>query len=634
MADFHFLRPLWFIALLALPLIIWLLKKLSYQYSGWQQVIPAHLQQVLMANNSNKQQTSAVLPVVIYLLVITALAGPTYQKLPQPVFNVERGSVIVMDMSYSMYSTDIAPNRLTRARFKAIDILDNINEGDIGLVAYAGAAFIISPLTQDINNIKLLLPSLTPEIMPEVGSDPFPALLTANDMLVNAGHLKGDIYWLTDDVDRFDLEAIQEFIKDYPHRLNILGIGSTEGAPITLPNGELLKDDSGQIVIPKLPVGKLNGLASQSGGQYRTISHNNSDIEALTSYQLPSDSKEQDEEQSQLGDSWQELGPYLVLLILPLVLSYFRRGVILSLAPLAFLIMPNAPAIAQNAPEQSTQATAPQQPSAIEQSWQNLWQTQNQQAQQKYNNQQFAQAAQQFEDPMWQASAHYRAGNYQASVDALEGLNNPSALYNKGNALAKLGKFDDAIAAYEQALEQQPDFEQASNNKKLLEQLKDQQEQQNQQQDQSQQQGNQNNQQQDQQGQQQGDQEQSEQNSDQREDQQGSQQQDQQSQEQQENDKQDQQQNNQNQESQSQQDKQQEQQEQNAQAQQNEQEQKAQQMSQAQAQLDEQKQKELEQKHMQLLNKVTDDPHLLLRNKMQLEYQKRRHQNSGAKKKW
>lgn len=644
MADFHFLRPLWFIALVALPLIIWLIKKLSFQYSGWQQVIPAHLQKVLMSQGNKKQSVSIFVPGLIFVLAVTALAGPTYQKLPQPVFNVERGSVIVMDMSYSMYSTDVAPNRLTRSRFKAIDILDSINEGDIGLVAYAGASFIISPLTQDINNIKLLLPSLTPEIMPEIGSDPFPALLTANDMLINAGHLKGDIYWLTDDVDRLDIEAINEFIQDYPHHLNILGIGTSDGAPITLPNGELLKDDTGQIVIPKLPIGKLNGLAKKSGGVYQTITHSHDDVESLTSYQLPQDSKELEQEQTKLGDSWQELGPYIVLAILPFVLGYFRRGIILSILPVVMFLPPTPLAFAQAIDKPQTQAapTNAQADNQLAQAWNNLWQTPDQQAQKKYNDQNFEAAAQQFEDKLWQSSAQYRSGNYQQAAEILSGIDTPQALYNKGNALAKAGQIDEAIEAYQQALDQQPDFTQAQDNKALLEKLKEQNQQQDQQgkdqdqQKESEQNENQNN---DQQGEQNGANDQENQNSESQEQksdaenqQDQSQNNKQENQNQQDNAEQDQKQSDQQQ--QNEQDKEQEQQAQNQNQQKTEGEEQQQEMKQAAMQQSDQKQKELEQKHMQLLNKVTDDPHLLLRNKMQLEYQKCRHQNSGAKKKW
>ena len=131
-----------------------------------------------------------------------------------------------MDMSYSMYATDVKPNRITRARYKAVDLLAKINEGDIGLIAYAGDAFIISPLTQDIKNIELLLPSLSPDIMPVQGANAFAALNLADKTLKNAGHVSGDIYWFTDDIDNDEMSDVYEWSKNNSHQVNILGVGS------------------------------------------------------------------------------------------------------------------------------------------------------------------------------------------------------------------------------------------------------------------------------------------------------------------------------------------------------------------------------------------------------------------------
>lgn len=146
MSDFHFLRPWWLLAILALIFSLHLLKKYRLSQSGWQQLLPKHLAKVLVDGQQQQKSLSLSLPFIIGLLAITALAGPTWKKLPQPVYQIARGSVLIMDMSYSMYSTDISPNRLTRARFKAVDLLEQLNEGEIGLIAYAGDAFTISPL--------------------------------------------------------------------------------------------------------------------------------------------------------------------------------------------------------------------------------------------------------------------------------------------------------------------------------------------------------------------------------------------------------------------------------------------------------------------------------------------------------
>jgi len=630
MTDFHFIRPLWLIALAALVVAIILLKKYRLAQSGWQQLLPKHLSKVLIDNNQSVQKLSLTLPFIIGLLSIIALAGPSWQKLPQPVYQLARGSVLIMDMSYSMYSTDISPNRLTRARFKAIDLLDNLNEGEIGLIAYAGDAFTISPLTDDINNIKLLLPSLSPDLMPELGSNPFAALTMANEMLTNSGHVKGDIYWFTDGIDNEDIQDITEWSREYPHRLNILGIGTKMGAPIKLTSGELMKDNNGAIIIPQLTEGYLQGVASRGRGNYTRINNNTDDIDALLKNTLDLNSSSDDKSQQETtntGDQWQEAGPYLLLLILPLVLVYFRRGRLLALLPLCILFTPIDQAHADI--------------------WQDLWKTSDQQAQKKYNKESYAEAAEQFKEPLWQGSAHYKAGNYQEALASFKKENSAQALYNQGNALAQLQQIDEAIKAYEEALAKNPELTDARENKELLEQMKKQQE------SQQDQQGEDNKEQdKNQEGQENKEQQEGEQDGDQKEDgQQGEQQNqsqqgdknDEQSEEQSQDGDQSEQDSEQKKDEQlkSEEQKKKDQEEKEAeekaaqQAKESEDGKEPQQSTQAQLAA-EKLAKETEQKHQQLLNKVTDDPYLLLRNKMQLEYQKRRQNRGtiGVNKKW
>jgi len=624
MTDFHFIRPLWLFAIIVLMLMLFMLKKLRIKQSGWQQLLPAHLAKVLVQGNARAKSSSLVIPFFIGLLSILAMAGPSWQKLPQPVYQVAQGSVLIMDMSYSMYATDVAPNRLTRARYKAIDLLDSIKDGEIGLIAYAGDAFSISPLTDDNNNIKLLLPSLSPELMPVLGSNPVAALTLANEMLVNAGHNSGDIYWFTDGIDNIDIQDITQWSREHPYRLNILGVGTKAGAPIKLNNGELMKDDNGAIIVPKLTVQALRGLANRGNGNYTTLTHNNRDIEKLTLQPLISETEES-KKTDNTGDQWQEFGPYLLLLVLPMLLGYFRRGALLLTLPFALIFIPNNKAQADI--------------------WQDLWKTKDQQGQEHFKSEQYQQAAQEFKNPLWQGSAHYKAGDYEQALAAFQQADSADALFNQGNALAKLQRLDEAIAAYDKALQRDPNLTDAKENKKIVEQLKKQQKE-----NQEQQSGDDQQQQskdQDQQSENQDGKNQDSESDNQQNEQQDQQSSEQQNSDQQSSDQQDSEQKNQENESSEQNEEQQQQAEDDKQESSDEQQAKsAQQAEEAEKptdekslqaqQLAEELAKETEQKHQQLLNKVTDDPYMLLRNKMQLEYQKR-HQdrrNIGVKKKW
>ena len=102
MADFHFIRPWLLLPIIALFFALKLLKKYRLSQSGWQQLLPKHLASVLVDKQDSQQKLSLTFPFIIGLLAIVALAGPTWKKLPQPVYQIARGSVLIMDMSYSM----------------------------------------------------------------------------------------------------------------------------------------------------------------------------------------------------------------------------------------------------------------------------------------------------------------------------------------------------------------------------------------------------------------------------------------------------------------------------------------------------------------------------------------------------
>ena len=660
MTDFHFIRPLALWLIIAVFFVLYLIKKWKRSQSGWQSFLPAHLAKVLLESDNSQSMhvqdknsagkafistiTASFIPFVIGLLTVLALAGPTWEKLPQPVYQVARGSVLIMDMSYSMYATDLAPNRLTHARYKASDLLDEINEGDLGLVAYAGDAFVISPLTEDINNIKLLLPAVSPDIMPELGSNPLVALMLADEMLKNAGHVEGDIYWFTDGIDTDDLQDINEWSSQVPHKINILGIGTQTGAPIKLPSGELFKDNNGSIVLPSLPQSTKNqlaGIASRSHGNYQTIRNDNKDLTRIINAPILDENGNRthtsgtsgidgaEDEQSDnlnMGDQWQEFGPYLLLLILPLFLTYFRRGNYLLFIPFSLLLMPTEKAYAFT--------------------WDDLWKTKNQQAQKKFNDEQFTEAGEQFVDKNWQASSYYKAKEFDKALSAFEKDDSATGLFNQGNTLVQLQKYKEALERYQQALQKDPNFTDAKDNIETIKRLQEQQEEQqkneggessdkekNGEQKDQEQQGEQGDKSDDDAEQKEGDQ--------QKDDQQGSDEQNSESKSTEDKDAE-----SENEEGNSQQAKTDEEkrQEEQAKAEEakalSEEEQKAAEEQEVktaqQIAIEEKLQQELDEKHQQIFNKVTDDPYLLLRNKMKLEYNKRKSdgRSSGDHKKW
>ena len=589
---FHFLRPEWFWAFVPLIALVFAARYLIKQRSGWQGLLANHLYQHLMTTEGNKRPTPPLSLLALgWILTVFALAGPTWEKLPQPVYQLNTGKVVLMDMSMSMRATDIVPDRLTRAKFKAIDLVEAITEGETGLIAYSGDAFVISPLTSDSQNLVSLIPSLVPEIMPVPGSDAILGLEKASELLANAGYQQGEIFMITDGIELDEMATIREFAAASSYRLSILGVGTEEGAPIKLSNGDFLKDYSGAIVVPKLTTANLKLIARAGAGRYAPMQSDNSDIDFLIDQTLLEQSENSEQEESNQGDQWEEMGPYLLLLLLPIAAYSFRRGLAFVFV-LGFLpLYPN---------------------NAHANWWDDLWLTKNQQGQASFKQEQFDNAAQQFKDPSWKGASHYRNGNYQDAVDEFSKLDTPDAHYNRGNALAQLGELDAAIEAYDQTLSQQPEHEDAIANKALLEQQKQEQDQQQEQDsessDENQEQSD--SEQQDQESGDQNEQDQSEQDS------------------QSQNEPQDQSEGEQNnsEESQESESEQQESEEQNQEEAEQEQQEAEGEEQQAQAQPEEltDEQKEQLQRLENLLRKVPDDPSFLLKQKMLLENQKRR----------
>ena len=459
--EFHFLRPYWFIALIPLAFLLWKLAKRHLVNRHWESVCdPELLPYILVGRTGKKKYTDITLLTLISILVVFALAGPTCERLPQPVFQKQSALVIALDLSYSMYSEDVKPSRLERARYKISDLLDMRQEGQTALLVYAGDAFTVTPLTDDIKTIKSQLNALSPEIMPAPGSNAEIAISKSTDLLKQAGISKGHVLLITDEVDSKHNDSFINANKS-GYKVSILGIGTREGTPIKLSDGGFLKDRNGTIVIPKLSTETLRQLVSSGGGYYETSQVSDGDIERLNRL-FNSGLEKNDETETEFEtDRWHEFGPWLVLLVIPFVAFGFRRGYLVLLV--------------------GVMISNPDEAIAFE--WNDLWINQNQKAMRALENEQAEVAAELFKDNEWKAAAKYRAGDYAAIEELLDKYQDNRSLYNKANSFARQGRFDEAIAAYDQVLKNDPEHEDAKFNKELIEkELEKQQQQQNQQQ--------------------------------------------------------------------------------------------------------------------------------------------------------
>lgn len=443
-AEFHFLRPWW---LLALPaLVLWLRYRPRRRASGWDALCDARLApHVLAVARTGQDRLHAWTLPTAALLAVLALAGPAWERTPLPVFRDTAALVILLDLSRSMDAADVSPSRLTRARFKIDDILQRRRSGLTALVVYAGAAFTVTPLTDDARNILAQLPVLATDLMPVAGSRADLAIDRAADLLRQAGVRGGDVLLVTDGVTPDERVAALRAIDRGNLRLSVLAVGTDAGAPIPDGRGGFLADARGTPALARLPRDALAQLARRGGGAFLVAGPDDRDRDALLALFDRAAGAGAGEATTLRADQWLERGPWLVLLALPLAAAGFRRGwLMLAAAVILPGVSPDAQAL----------------------DWASWWRRPDQQAYRAFVDREPARAATLFEDPAWKAAAQYRAGDFADA--ARNAARAPGADYNRGNALARLGRYDEAIAAYEAALKRNPDDADARHNLELL----------------------------------------------------------------------------------------------------------------------------------------------------------------------
>ena len=450
LADFHFLRPLWLLLVLLLPLMYLAFRQLHLGDSGWSRLIPARLLSPVIRHEgtSGRPPKSPMVPAAMALVVLaTALAGPAWREAPTPLKQPGESLVIALDLSLSMLATDVEPDRLTRAKRKIRDILA-VRQGSLtGLLVYAGDAHVVTPLTDDTRTIEGMLDVLDPVIMPATGNRADLAIVRAADLLKQGAPGNGRILVITDQIGEHYWPEIRETLSETRYAFNTLVVGTEEGGPIPLARRGFIREN-GEIVISRATPGALSELARSTGGQSHELTLNNTDIESLEL--SPKDTDDwQDTSAGLTVTRWQDDGYWLLWLAAPLILLGWRRG---AFTALALVLLPAFP-----------------QPAAA-MTWADLWQRQDQRAPELIRNDP-KQAAARLDDPEWKGSALYRSGQFDAAAQVFSRAEGPRASYNQGNALARAGKLEEAVTAYTSALAANPDMEDARHNLKIVEEL-------------------------------------------------------------------------------------------------------------------------------------------------------------------
>lgn len=439
----YFERPYWFLVVIPLGILMYVLYTNIKMKSNWQELCDHHLLKYLMVKRvSNSLQGPLIGLLILWLFASVALVGPVLSKQKVRIYNDKQSKIILLDMSTSMYSNDVKPSRFERAKFKVLDLLKLIKTGQTALVAFAGDAFTVTPLTDDTNTIKLHMTNLEPNIMPVQGSRSDLALQKGLQLLEQGAVASGEIILITDEIDKRSFEEASNILAA-GHRISVIAVGTQEGAPVPLRGGGFLKDRSGAIVIPKVDMKSLAALARKGGGYFANMTTDDSDLNIIMQN---SHNMQNAEESDQYAEIKRDIGPWLVLLMLPIFALGFRKG-LLNIVILC-CVMNYGELYAFELDSL-------------------LW-NKNQQAKEKFDQKKYDDSAKTFTDSEWKAAAHYKNKNWQEALKEYQKIDTADGYYNRGNTLAKLNRFEEAIQAYDQALALQKEHEDARHNKKLI----------------------------------------------------------------------------------------------------------------------------------------------------------------------
>lgn len=478
-SQFHFTHPLWLLLALMIP-CLWGLFFFFYRErsTGGHQLtkfIDSHLLPYLLISGKQKQHKAAaalLLWSVAWLCLTLALAGPRWNFRDIEVLAKNQSLVVVLDLSESMNATDVKPSRLGRAKQKIEDIINLSHGVKMGLIAFAADPHMITPITEDKETIRHLLPSLATDLIYVQGSR-LSAALEMGMMMLKAEPDQSKALLVLSDGGFEDSSAIgtSRRLAESGITVYAMGVGTAEGAPLRDHENNIMKKN-GVPILSKLDAERLREISLAGNGHYLEA-HYGSDAEMMILEELR---KRADIEikEGQIRRLWDEGFYAFVLPLLPIMLWWFRRRQLF-----VWVIILLMPAISIYGNEYFNNA--------------------EQSAKELFDAGEYDEAARTFQDCYRKGVAHYKAGQFAEAEHMFRESSRievaSHAAYNLGNALALQHKLKEAVAAYEAVLSQWPDHVKAKENleiiKKMLEDEK--QQEQNQQGQQSQQEQQQNN---------------------------------------------------------------------------------------------------------------------------------------------
>lgn len=237
---------------------------------------PALLERLMPDVSTARRKLKFWLKIAVLALIIVMLARPQMgAKISQEKRNgIE--VIIALDISNSMKATDVAPSRLDKSKMLIENMVENFTNDKIGLVVFAGDAFVQLPITSDYVSAKMFLQNIDPSLIAAQGTDLAAALRVSSNSFTQQEKVGRAIIVITDGEDHEGgaVEAARQ-AKKKGERVFVLGVGSTNGAPVPDGNGSYMKDNTGSEVMSSLNEDMCKQIAAAGGGSYIHVDNSN-----------------------------------------------------------------------------------------------------------------------------------------------------------------------------------------------------------------------------------------------------------------------------------------------------------------------------------------------------------------------
>jgi len=440
--GFHFLRPEWLWGIVGVCVLgLMLFIHVKHQES-WKKSVSENLLPYLMIRGKGISLVPKIFILMVLLLAVLAIAGPSWKKNTGSDRENNANVVIVLDASLSMLAGDIPPNRFERAKQKTSDLLDEVRQLNVAVVAFAGSAHLVIPFTSDIKAVKYMVNSLLPALMPLKGSN-LPAALHLADSLLNPLNTPANIVVLTDDIPE-EADGVSAMMQSKECLIQYLLLATPAGAAIPCGHGRFVKDKRGETVIPRLNVSLLqrNNVSSVTLDQQDVVRINSAIRESAAAFNLT----------EQKSSECQDVGYWVLIPVAFLFLLWFRRGWMVQWCLIGTLTLglDSCELRMEPLPEDFTFA--------------DLWLTRDQQGQRLLDKGRLDEALKVFENPMQKAMILYKQQDYAGAAAVYSLIPSPEGYFNLGVVQAELHNWEASRDAFSRALEAQPGFTEAQDN--------------------------------------------------------------------------------------------------------------------------------------------------------------------------